>query len=234
MGYDITKLTSIIGMFILDQTVSAKMFRLDDEDSKLLSLLLSPSWLSGLIAVLCGLVMTLGTITAFSFSNSYIQQQLIVRQQEEPVKPLTKPGEPVPNSNESGLQNSWPLLIIWAGVGLIVYMITAAFVHSLSDAEALRESLGYVNAKPLATLEIAFGHAILRVVAAIGLIILLKVFYDQVIPYAITASRASALEPTTLIGVLYAFLSFAIIVVAIHLQTMFLRLALGRPRIFSH
>lgn len=219
-------------MFILTvQTIS--MFHLDKEDSKLLGLLLSPSWLSGLIAVVCGLTITIGVITAFSFNNSSIQQQLISRQQNEPKKPLTKPGEIAPNQDKTGLRHSWPLLIIWAGIGLVVYILVAWIVHSLSDAEALRESLGYVNAKPLVTLEIAFGHFILRFVAAVGLVIMVKIFIDQVIPYSITAAHASVIEAVSPYAFLYALLSFAIVVVSLHLQTIFLRLALGRPRVFS-
>lgn len=209
------------------------MIRLDNEDKQILGRLLTPSWLSGLIAIGAATIICLGTIIVFNFNNSAVQQQLTSWQQNQPTKPLTKPGEIVTADGKPHLKDSWPLLIVWGGIGLGVYVLMAALVHSLSEAEVLRESLGYVNARPLATLEIAAGHLFLRFTAFIALVLLAIIFYKEAFPYAITAAHAAAVDILSLTGILYAFLSFAMITLGLHLITIFLRLSLGRARAFA-
>ena len=209
------------------------MIQIDTQDKKLFSLLVTPSWLSGLIAVSAGLIVSVGVIIAFSVNISSVQQQLTVWQQNQPTRELTKPSQIVTSNDHPQIKDSWPLLVVWAGVGLLVYIITAAIVHGLSSAEALRESMGYVNSKPLVALEITAGHIVLRIVATIALIALVRIFIKEIIPYGITAAHASASDLLSATGLLYAVLAFAIIVVTIHIQTIFLRLALGRVRVFS-
>lgn len=210
------------------------MLNLDKQDKKLFNLLLTPSWLSGTFAVVAGLVLSIGVILAFTFSSSAFQNQLeIWQQQNEPKRELTQPGTLVKADETPKLKDSWPLLVVWAGVGLLVYIITAAVVHGLSSAGALRQSMGYVHAKPLEDLKITVGHIILRIVAFITLIIMVRIFINDVVPYSITASHASASDLLSVTGFLYAFLAFALVVVSLHFQTIFLRLSLGRARIFS-
>lgn len=211
------------------------MALLDKQDRKLFGLLLKPSWLSGLIAIVAGLAVSLGVILAFSFNTSAVSQQLTRWQQDQPVKvkPLTQPGQFVASEGRPQLKDTWPLLIFWAAIGLVVYVVTAALVHSASDAERLRESLGYVNANPRKQLETTAGHLFLRLVAFAILITLALVFYKQIVPYAITAAHASAVDIQSGTGALYMFLSFAIVAVSLHLETIFLRLSFGRPRLFA-
>jgi hypothetical protein len=76
-------------------------------------------------------------------------------------------------------------------------------------------------------------HVIMRVLAAISFGIILSLFIKNVIPYSITAAHASAADALSATGVLYALLSFSIVVVSLHLQTIFLRMSLGRARLFS-
>lgn len=206
---------------------------IDQQDKKFLSLLLTPSWASGLIAVIVGLVLSLGVIGAYSLNNSAVQRQLNVWQQEQPQKELTKPGEIVTADPTPQLKDSWPLLIVWAGVGLIVYVIAAAMVHALSDAEALRESMGYVHADPAKTLEITIGHIILRLLAFAGLVAVVIAFYREVIPYCITAAHAAAGDLLSLEGLLYGILAFAVAALGVQIITIFLRMSLGRARVIG-
>lgn len=205
-------------------------------DKKLFGELLAPSWLSAMLAITVGLVITLGVLLAFSFNTSAIQRQLVSWQQSQPQKPqkvLTQPGQIVTTDEKPSLKDSWPLLVVWAGVGLVVYAITAAALHSLSDAEALRESMGYMNAHPDQQLRVAAGHLILRGLALVVLVVLVYLFFKEVIPYSITAAHAAAVELPSLTGGLYALLAFLIIFFSIQFQTIFLRLATGRVRVFS-
>ncbi len=211
------------------------MIKFDQQDKKFFKLLFSPSWISGLLAVSLGLIFSIGVIITFSLNTSSVQQQLISWQQDhdKPQRPLTQPGTLVTADEHPQLKDSWPLLIVWAGVGLLVYMMIAAAVHSLSEAEAVRESLGYVHANPAKTLQVTLGHVILRLSAAVALAVMVIIFYKQVIPYSITASRASTSDIQSINGVLYAILAFSIVALSWHLQAIFLRLSLGRARVFS-
>src|SRR4051812_20164232 len=103
------------------------------EDRRVLGSLLSPSWLSGLVAVLVGLGITVGTILTFSFDTSAIQQQLLSWQQHQPSHALTTPDQFVSDPKPS-LQNTWPLLLVWGAVGLLVYVLAINVIQALSNA----------------------------------------------------------------------------------------------------
>jgi hypothetical protein len=208
------------------------MFRLADDDRRHLGLLLTPSWLSGLVAVVVGLAFSIGVVVVFEANNSSLQQQLLAWQQNQPQKALTTPDQTLPQSDKPTLQGSWPLLLLWSLAGLVIYAIAAAIVRSLARAEELRESLDYVNARPRAMLAETAEHLLLRGIAAVVLIVFLVAFWHQVVPYSITAAHASAADVLSLDGGLYALLSFALIALSIHVQTILLRLALGRARVF--
>lgn len=208
------------------------MIQLAPEDKRALALLVTPSWLSGLIAVATGLFITFGVITAFTLSNSTVQQQLVAWQQSQPEPVRTAP-DPYSAEVKPSLQNNWPLIIIWAGVGLIVYAVAASIMRSFTRAAELKKSLNYVHAKRELLLRDAAEHIALRVVAALILGFILSEFFRQIIPYSITAAHASAADFFTVEGILYAFLSFAVVALSLHIIAIFLRLALGRVRVFT-
>lgn len=202
-------------------------------DRSHLGLLLAPSWLSGLVAVLAGIFITTGVVVAFSLHTSGIQQQLEAWQLNKPQRALTTPDQVLPENDRPGLSETWPLVVIWAGVGLLVYAVAATIIRSLNDAEELRESLEYVNAKPQERLKEALEHLAVRL-TAFGLLIALAVAIVKVVlPYSIMAGHAAAGDLLSLTGILSIFLSAAVITVSLHLATILLRLAAGRVRVFS-
>lgn len=201
-----------------------------------LNIVLRPSWLSGLIAILAGLIVAGGVIIAFTANNSQIQQQILVWQQAAPSSnpALTTPGEVLQENDKPTLQGSWPLLIFWSILGLVVYVIAMFVTKSIRDAGAFRESLGYVHADKRRMLLGAAVHIVLRL-AIIGLWALFTVmFFKLVIPYAITAAHASAADVISPHGIAYALVSFLVIALSIHLHAVFMRLTFGKARIFSN
>jgi amino acid transporter len=208
------------------------MFKLSDEDSRQISLLVKPSWISGLVAIVIGLIISVGVIVAFVAHNSVLQQQLLSWEQSQTQPALTTPSQTLPENNHPTLQGSWSLLILWSLAGLVVYVIAASVIHSLARAEELRESLDYVNARPKAMLASTAEHLMLRTIAAIVLVVFGVTFWRQIIPYSILASHASAADVVSLDGGLYALLSFLLIVISVHVQIILLRLTLGRARVF--
>lgn len=205
---------------------------LSQDDIQALLKVLTPSWLSGLIAVVIGLAITLGVIIGFSMNNSAVNQQLTAWQQDQPEPDRTEPGEYI-ETPQPTLQTTWPLMVVWAVTGLFVYSIAAAIIRSLTRAAELKASLKYVNAKPDIMLKTAVEHLLLRLIAGIVLIVLATVFMQQIVPYAITAALASAGDLVSVTGVAYALLAFTVLVLGLHLQAIFLRLTFGRIRIFS-
>lgn len=208
------------------------MALLSQDDAQALLKVLTPSWLSGLVAIVISLVLTVGVIVGFSMNNSTVNQQLAAWQQDQPEPDRTEPGEYLETPKPT-LQTTWPLMVVWAVIGLFVYSVAAAIIRSLTRAAELKESLNYVNAKPDIMLKTAVEHLMLRVVAGIVLIVLATVFMQQVVPYAITAAHASASDLVSLTGVLYVLLAFAVTTISLHMQVIFVRLTLGRIRIFS-
>lgn len=209
------------------------MFKLSDQDRRLIGILLTPSWLSGLLVIVAGLVVCVGVIAAFEAHNSPIQQQLVAWQQNKPQPALTTPEQVLPENDKPSLRGSWPLLVVWSLIGLVVYAIATTIVGSIARAEQLRESLDDVHARPRDLLESTAEHILLRVVALIILLVLVQIFVKQLLPYSITAAHASAADVLSPSGALYALLSFAMVTISLHVQVIFLRLTVGRVRLFS-
>jgi len=209
------------------------MIKLSSEDRRAIGLLLTPSWLSGLVAIVIGLVISAGVITAFELHNSSLQQQLITWQSTQPQRALTTPDQTINSNDRPTLQGSWPLVLLWSLAGLVVYGIAAAIVQSIARAAELEKSLDYVHANRHSMLAETAEHLLLRLTAVIVLVVLAVVFWRQIIPYSITAAHASAADLLSIDGGLYALLAFVLIAVTVHVQTVFLRLALGRARVFS-
>jgi hypothetical protein len=194
--------------------------------------LLEPSWLSGFIAVTAGLVVTVGVMLIFSFNNSQMHQQLV--NWENTAQPaLSLPGQDVPGSDNNSLQNTWPLLAFWMIIGLIVYILVEGIVRGLRNAAELRRELTYVHAQRDVLLKNAGESVLVRLLSAIVWLIFTEIFFKRVIPYSITAAQASVSDILNLNSALDALLSFSMIVLSVHVQAIFLRLAAGRPRLFS-
>jgi len=208
------------------------MFKLSPEDSRQIGLLLRPSWLSGLVAIVVGLIISVGVVVSFEVHNSLLQQHL-VSYQDKPQPALTAPGQSAPASSHSALASTWPLFLVWSLVGFLVYMMVASIVRFASEAEDLRESLDYVNARPQSVIAATAEHALLRVVAGILLVSFTVAMWKQIIPYSITTSLAGVSNLASLDGGFYALLSFLLIAVSLHVETILLRMSLARARVFS-
>ncbi len=201
-----------------------------------LNLILRPSWLSGFIAILAGLVVTLGVIVAFSANNSQIQQQITVWQEATPThdSALTQPDQVLHENDKPTLQGSWPLLIFWSVLGLGVYALATFIIKSIGHAEAFRESLNYVHADKHLMLQTVGQHIAIRL-GTIGLWALFAaMFFKYVIPYSITAAHASAADVMSVYGVVYAVASFLSIAVSMHAHAIFMRLSIGKVRVFTN
>jgi hypothetical protein len=194
--------------------------------------LVNPSWLSGLIAITAGLFVTISVIAVFSFNNSQVQQQ-INSWETHISQNLTLPGQNPPGTTTNSLQNTWPLLGFWAVTGLVIYFIVEAIARSLHDLEFFKAELNYVHAPRDQLLRGIVEMIALRLISAAILIVFIQTFFKRIVPYAITAGHAAASNLLNLTNILYAVLSFCVIVLSLHFATILLRLTAGRPRLFS-
>jgi hypothetical protein len=177
-----------------------------------LKLLLTPSWLSGLLAFVLGFIFSVGIIVAFNFNNSAFQRQLKTYEDTSHTQAtLTLPGETPPEVQNS-LQNTWPLIAFWGMIGLAVYFVVEFFIKGIDNVQYL----------------------IVRFVSAVVWLVFLDYFIKRIIPYAIQASDNSVTKTASIeIKILYGLLSFTLITVGLHINVIFLRLALMKTRIFS-
>jgi hypothetical protein len=195
-------------------------------DTRLFDTLLTPSWLSGLIVVVAGLVIVIGVIISFSSTGGALQQQLINWQNTRQQTTLTLPGQIV-DAPENSLQTSWPLL------ALIVYFIVEELIEIARSTHELKEELNYVHARRQDLIRDALGRLFIRIAALIVWLIFIDIFLKRIIPYSITAAQAGTADLVSLQGLYYELLAFVMIAFSLHVHTIFLRIVVRKPRVFA-
>lgn len=208
------------------------MHKLSREDRTLINQILTPSWLSGLIAVIAGLAICIGVGVAFHYNNTSVQQQIISWQQSKPQRALTTPDQELEENDQPTLAGSWPLILLWSAVGLVVYAIAAYIVHSIQSAKQLKDSLGYTHTDRTTVIKSTIEHFLIRFIALLLFVGGCSLFVNRVIPYSITAARSAAVDLFSASGTVSFILSFASVTISLHILTVLLRLALARPRVF--
>ncbi|HSX47380.1 MAG TPA: hypothetical protein VLF63_01255 [Patescibacteria group bacterium] len=209
----------------------------DDTESRInkkrLIFLLKPSWISGLLAVLIAFVLTVGVILTFNLNNSQLKQDLLSFEHTPSSQPaLTLPGE-APSTPKNSLQGTLPLVAFWGMTGLVVYFIVEYFVKIIRNTEEFTKELSYVHVKRNAMIKNAFEYIILRLVSALLWLILLDLFFKQIIPYSISLSHRAVSSATVVNSIMDGLAAFIIIVITLHLNVIFLRLVFRRARIIG-
>jgi hypothetical protein len=195
--------------------------------------LLTPSWLSGLVAIMAGLAMSVGVIVAFHVANNSFRQQLTaLSQTQQHQQTLTQPGELPPAQNNS-LQANVPVLVLFAFAGVAIYSIATGLVNSVRSLAQIRREINYVNARPKSLLKEFSEQAGLRLGALLVWALFTTVFVRRIIPYAITSAHASAVTVLSVSGIKDAFFAFIVVTLSMHLHAIFLRLVSRRVRVFA-
>jgi hypothetical protein len=201
-------------------------------DARLFDTLLTPSWLSGLIAILSGLVVTVGTIIVFNLSNSPIQQQIAGWQNTRQQTTLTVPGQIVA-APQNSLQTSWPLLAFWAAIGLAVYFVVEEIISIARNTAELKAELDYVHASRQQLLRTSMTRLLIRVAAIAAWLIFIDIFSKRIIPYSLISAQAGTADLVSWNGLFYESLAFVMVALSLHAHTIFLRLVARKPRVFS-
>lgn len=194
--------------------------------------LLTPSWLSGLIAVTVGLIVSAGTVLLFSFNNSQIHQQLVGLQSTKPQPTLTLPGGRPLGDNNNSLQTTWPLLAFWGIIGLAAYVLVEYIVKIISQAAELKNELNYVHVRRNALLKTTAEHLLFILAVLAVWLVFIDLFFKRIIPGSIAAAHAASGSPNILVAFSYGLLSFFMMAGSMHLQAIFMRLTFRRTRLF--
>ena len=207
-------------------------FKLTSEDKHFIKAVLSPSWLSGLLIVLAGLFVTVGSIITFRLNHSTFKQYLLSWEQSH-TNAVVNTTSKSTQSVHPTIQNSWPLFILWALVGLLTYVIAASVIRFILETIKFRRELNYAHANPQSMLISAIEHIVTRLLAAALLGFLISSFIYRILPYAINNTHLSASHIVSLSGAKYALISFVTIMLSAYVGSVLLRLAVGKARLFS-
>ena len=208
---------------------------IEKRDLRLLGLLLTPSWLSGLISISCALTITIGVIAITSFKGSGIQQSLFTYQAGQDKQPnLTYTYQSVGDSfSTSAIVSDISLFVFWGLVGLACYMLVANVIRAFQEANKVRQELDYVHADRKKILRSACLHFGVRIIVILVWGIFIKLTLRVLLPYSIATAHAAALGPLNASNLLWATLSLTVIMLTAHINTVMLRLLFLRARLSS-
>ena len=195
-------------------------------------LLLQPSWLSGLIAIIASLATLAVAIVVSNYEGSSLQQELFSARQGGPITSFNFQAV-TDNLARNSVISNMPLFLFWAALGVIVYLFATSIWAAFSHAEELREEMEYVNAPRQNLVRTAALHAIVRL-AALGLwIAYLQLFLKVLLPYVLAAAHVAAVG-LSLANFAYSFLALFVLFVGLQVHVIFLRLVLLRLRAFGN
>jgi hypothetical protein len=196
-------------------------------------LFITPSWLSGVIAIVLGLVMTAGLVIIINLKdNGTIQAIDSVIKARPSHLLLTLPGQ---NSSHdtSSLASTWPLLAFWAFIGLIAFVITEEIVKSFTKSKHFLEELHYVNARPKDNLRFAIIKLSTRLAILITWLVFTNLFFKEIMPWSIKIANTYSQHLEELKAYEKLAESFIVTTLCLHLHTVFMRATIGKPRLFT-
>jgi hypothetical protein len=200
---------------------------------KLFIALLTPSWLSGLLAVTVSAIAIIGTIGMNYYSNHGLQGLFNLHGVSSNASISSTSQVLSTNFSASTAVSDIPLFIFWAGVGVIVYSLASNVVSALRDAVDIGEELNYVNVNRRTLVQTAFGHLAIRVVILGVWFAFLRYTTRVILPFVFSITHVSTGHVSAVIVVGYPAAAISILVVCLHIHTILLRGLLLKPRLFS-
>lgn len=195
---------------------------------KKIILLLTPSWPSGLVAIVGATIIV---------ASNYFRSRSDIGALAEGIQGFQTLAGPIyhrltDSLAHNNLASNLPLLLFWAAVGAAVYVVAVRLFTAFSDTAALEQTMFYSNVKRdsfLESLAVSYG---LRLAALFSWFIYCAIFFKSILPMATTAARNAAQVGTLAhnTGLLGTTLG---LVLALHLHVIFARLIMLRLRVFS-
>lgn len=203
------------------------------QNNKLLELL-TPSWLVNVIGIAFGVLATGATIVLSNYEGSDLQLQVFQYKDSGQSDSASVTFDYVTkNIANNSFLGALPLLLVWAGVGLMIYFIAMSIAHSFSEAAELRDELDYVHASRKDLVHQNLIRLGLRAAAIAGWIVVIILSVRFFVPYALASAHVAA-QGFSLSSVKYALVSVVVLYGVVYLQAIFLRFIALRPRLFNY
>lgn len=195
--------------------------------------LLLPSWLSGAIAIIIGILIFIGPFLLLHFGST-AQEGFLGLHIAYQSSSLTNIAHGVRVQFLGNAHVGQAVFLgFWGAVGLVVYLMAESLVRKAESFFSLVHELGYVNVVRHEFVQYHLIRAVVRIIAVVAWCILLPLFIYHLLPYSIAAAELSALHSST-ISYWLTDLEFSVgCVLAMHALIVFLRLMVLRPRLFG-
>lgn len=213
--------------------IKYKKLRLTERDKRWINLLITPSWISLLLGICCAFGLLMGVLIASQFEGTRYQQQVAEMRAKQINAHYSSDDEVFEGLEGNTFTDIIPLLVLWGVVGIVVFFFASSIVQVLQHTAEFKEELGYVNADRKEMLKTAFIHLGIRIVVAGAWIVFILFFFDKIVPYGIEAALAVSAVGLHPESMLYALLCLVVVAVAMHVHTIFFRLLMLKPRVFS-
>jgi hypothetical protein len=200
---------------------------------KLLTSLLTPSWLSGLLVVTISAVAIVGTVGMNYYSSHGLQGLFNLHGIGSNASVSSTSQELSTNFSASTAVSDIPLFIFWAGVGIIVYSLASNIVSALRDVVDIGEELNYVNVNRRTLVRTAFGRLAIRVVILGVWFAFLRYTTRVILPFVFSITHVSTGHVSTVMAIGYPAAAIGILIICLHIHTILLRGLLLKPRLFS-
>jgi hypothetical protein len=196
-----------------------------------LGLLITPSWTSGLAVALVSAVAVLGVFGRFIYNSSSLHAMQLQHEQ------VVSQGYHVVENNvaDNNLLANLPLILLWAGVGLLAYGLFIGVFRIYKAAELFKDEVQqYMNIDKRALVRQTVLDAVIRMVTLIVWVLFLQFTLHFIIPYVVAVAYAAGdlqgIGQTTL----YLVWGAGILALALHIHVVLIRLFFLRPRLFGY
>ncbi len=199
---------------------------------KILGQILTPSWLSGLVAVVIGLAIVIGAAATLHYNGSSIQ---LLRQIQDSKPHAVQENYDVVDDHLSANQliSDIPLLILWGGVGLLVYSLIMKIIETFSSAVNFKRKLQYVHTDRHQLVNQTFLRLAIRILVFVAWLLYIRFTIHVLVPYVIALAYAGSGGLGLFESGGYLLGAAVLMILGIHLHTVMLRLMLLKPRAFG-
>jgi hypothetical protein len=202
--------------------------------TRLIAVLISPSWASGILTVLIGLLVVGGTILLTRIGGA-TQQSLLGLHAVYRQSSIGVDSDAVGRHLSSNtLFNNAVLFVLWGSVGLVVYSIVQGMANELKSTDELLHELHYVHVDRHKIVRDAVLRAIIRFMALAAWWILAWFMLHKIFPYAIAAAHTSAFRLADTRDGVRTVLGLAYCLVSVHVLIVLVRLTVLRPRLIGN
>lgn len=197
-------------------------------DSRLIVLILLPSWLSSSIAMVAGIGVGVGTLLVSHYQTSSLRLELLNYDFTH-----TATYQAFVTTTSSGFLGDLPLLLFWVLIGLVLYLFAINIIRAIRNQLELNQELSYVHVNRRKLIWTAVEHFMIRLIIVLIWVSYTLFFFRTIVPYCGTAALAGSGEASIWLSAGFVLTSILVMVVAVHIHTILLRLFLFKPRVLS-